>query len=344
MINNILWIDLDTQPGEIDQMVDDNEGLPRYFRVNTASANAPEVDMMKLSLKQPRTKSLLLALTNLGFSLYYNTTDESRFIRHDRIIPHWPAVKDGTFSASPEGIVHQLEVPESGVAERLVVIMSPINSQPRLARYFRPSFASLMKYVPRNTAILRIADVGGVKGAFYLDTTCLPENSRKIRTLIRSTSDSLGIDSRNIVLFGASKGGTGALFHGLTGRWKFVAVDPILSDSWYEEFENDYHFTTGGVFPRSKQEVFSELIGQAAGDLRLESAESVIVTSSRSPQYAYTAEIIRPIRDQLTILDSDNPDIVRHPDVAPKTIYSQVLAINSLLLSFPLPHGQTRIP
>ena len=34
---------------------------------------------------------------------------------------------------------------------------------------------------------------------------------------------------------------------------KSVAVDPILSDAWYIENENDYHFTTGDVFPQSKQ-------------------------------------------------------------------------------------------
>lgn len=344
MKNNILWLTLQAQPDEIDSMVADNDGLPRYFRVDTSSAGQPDTDMMKLSLKSRTAKDLLLTLTNLGYSLYYNTTDESRFVRHDRIVHHWPAVKDGTFKASEEGIVHQFEAPSSGNVERLVVIMSPINSKPRLIRYFRPSFATLMKYVPRNTAILRIADVGGVKGAFYLNTSFLPDNSTRIQNLIRSTIDRHGIDSRNVVLFGASKGGTGALFHGLTGDLKFVAVDPILSDAWYIENENDYHFTTGGVFPRTKQEVFTDLISQVESDLRTASRGSVIVTSSRSPQYTYTGEIVHPIKDRLTIFNSDNPEIVKHPDVAPKTIYSQVLAINSLLVDLPLPKGEQLIP
>ena len=344
MKNNILWLTLKTQPNDIDSMVADNDGLPRYFRVDTTSAEQPDIDMMKLSLKNTTAKHLLLALTNLGYSLYYNTTDESRFVRHDRIVHHWPAVKDGTFEASEEGIVHQFEAPASGEIERLVVIMSPINSKPRLIRYFRPSFATLMKYVPRNTAILRIADVGGVKGAFYLNTSFLPDNSTRIQNLIRSTIDRHGIDSRNVVLFGASKGGTGALFHGLTGNLKFVAVDPILSDAWYIENENDYHFTTGGVFPQTKQQVFAKLVEQSVTSPPTETAESVIVTSSRSPQYDYTSKIIEPLRSQLTIFNSDNPQIMKHPDVAPKTIYSQVLAINNLLLDLPLPKGEHPIP
>lgn len=344
MNENILWLTLESLPHDIDSMVADNDGLPRYFRIDTCLSERPEHDLMKLALKNARAKTLLLKLTNLGFSLYYNTDNESRFIRHDRIVHHWPAVKDGTFTPSDEGIVHQIEYPESGKTERLVVILSPINSKPRLIRYFRPSFATLLKYVPPNTAILRIADVGGVKGAFYLDTTFLPDNSSRVARLIQSTVDATGVDRANVVLFGASKGGTGAFYHGLNGGWKFVAVDPIVSDTWYEQNESDYHFTTGGIFPRSKQEVFTQLIDQVEQTQPDVAFDSALVTSSRSPQYTFTSEIIRPIAHRLSIFDSGNSDIVKHPDVAPKTIYAQVMAINTLLLGFPLPKGESPIP
>ncbi|WP_101574707.1 XcbB/CpsF family capsular polysaccharide biosynthesis protein [Brevibacterium sp. 239c] len=299
---------------------------------------------MKLALKNRDAKDLLIRLTNLGFSLYYNAADESRFIRHDRIVHHWPAVKDESFQVSDDGIVHQFERPKSGTISRLVVIFSPINSKPRLIRYFRPSFATLMKYVPRDTAILRVADVGGVKGAFYLDTSFMPDNSSRIRRLIQSKVAEHGIEAPNVVLFGASKGGTGALYHGLTDGWKFVSVDPIVTDSWYEQYENDYHFTAQGVFPKPKQEVFTELVGRIASERRGEALNSVIVTSSRSPQYPYTSEIINPLRDSLSVLDSGNPNILKHPDVAPKTIYAQVMAINTLLLGFSLPIGESAVP
>lgn len=344
MINSILWLTLGDSPDAIDSLVAENNGLPRYFRVDTSSAGEPDADMMKLSLKSSEAKKLLVSLTNLGYSLYYNTADESRFVRHDRIVHHWPAVRDGNFAVSDEGIVHQLEMPASGLLERLVVIMCPISSKPRFIRYFRLSFSKLMKFIPRNTAILRVADVGGVKGAFYLDTSHLPDNSNRIQRLIQTTINKYGIKAENVVLYGASKGGTGALYHGLTGGWKFVAVDPILSDAWYVDFENDYHFTTGGIFPRTKQEVFTELIGRVAAVPETSLDRSVLVTSSRSPQYSYTAEIIRPVKGRLSVLNSDNPEIKRHPDVAPKTIYSQVLAVNNLLLGFSMPSGEYAIP
>ena len=260
MKNSIIWIADKAEADDIEQAIADNEGIPRYFRVQTESNLNPKQDVMKVALSDERTKLLLLKLTNLGFSLYYHTDGESRFIRHDRLRHHWPAVKSGAISVSDRGIFYSLEEPPSGRVENLVVVLSPVSSQPRLIRYFWPSFATLQKYLAPHTAVLRVADMGGVKGAFYLDTTALPENSLNINRLIEELSARFEIRRDNVVIYGASKGGTGAVYHGLSGGWRYVAVDPILSDEWYEVHkENDYHFTAGDVFPRSKQEVFSEL-------------------------------------------------------------------------------------
>lgn len=180
----------------------------------------------------PLLNALFIKLSLLGYSLYYNTENESRFIRHDRIRYHWPAIKDGSFSVTDDDIVYTFEQPPSERVDKIVVIFSPINSKPRLSRYCWPSFSKLMKFIPPNTAILRIADVGGVKGAFYLDTTAQPHNGDAVHNLIAATFAEYSLENSDVVLYGASKGGTGATFHGLRGGWNFVAADPILSDEW----------------------------------------------------------------------------------------------------------------
>ncbi|MGM0698043.1 MAG: XcbB/CpsF family capsular polysaccharide biosynthesis protein [Actinomycetota bacterium] len=344
MKNSILWTVASAEPEEIDRVVAENEGLPRYFRVNSDESHNPNADLMKIALSDPRAKRLLIKLTNLGYSLYYNTEGESRFIRHDRLSHHWPAVKDGTFSQSQKGIFYILEKPPSGRVEKLVVVLSPLSSQPRLIRYFRPSFSKLQKFIAPNTAVLRVADIGGVKGAFYLDTTALPENSLNVYRLIKETADRFNIHNHDVVIYGASKGGTGAVYHGIVGGWPYVAVDPILSDHWYEAHNNDYHFTTGGIFPRSKQEVFSEILSAASPDESVSELGSVIITSTRSQQFSYTADLIGPLLSRMTVFNSDNQNIKVHPDVAPKTIYAQVMSINALLLGLELPTGIHAIP
>ncbi|TGD30929.1 hypothetical protein EB835_10740 [Brevibacterium sp. S22] len=299
---------------------------------------------MKIALSDERAKLLLQRLTNLGYSLYYHADGESRFIRHDRLRHHWPAVKSGAVSVSDSGIFYTLEEPSSRQVDRLVVVFSPVSSRARLVRYFRPSFATLRKFLAPNTAVLRVADIGGVKGAFYLDTTALPENGLNVHRLISDVAARFAVPRDSVVIYGASKGGTGAVYHGLAGGWRYVAVDPILSDVWYEDYKNDYHFTAGGTFPRPKQEVFSELFTEITRDRGVSEPGSVLITSSRSPQFAYTSELIEPLLKRMTIFDSQNSGIVKHPDVAPKTIYAQVMAINSLLLGVEIPAGIRSIP
>lgn len=344
MKHNIIWMPLGTTPERLSALVEENDGLPRYFRVDTSSVQKPDENLMKLALRDSAAKQLLMHLTTLGFFLYYNTTDESRLIRHDRVVHHWPAVKEGTFSASDSGIVFQLEEPESGQFDGLVVVFSPINSKPRLSRYFWPSFPKLQKFLAPNTAVLRIADVGGVKGAFYLDTTAAPDNSQRVNEFIAATAREHDVPQEKIVLYGASKGGTGAAYHGLAAGWKFVAVDPIVSDEWYEEHERDYHFTSGSVFPRPKQDVFSELVNEVSCSRRTSDQRSVIVTSSRSPQFTYINRLLGPLFGELAVFDSSNPAIKTHPDVARQTIYIQVMALNALLTGVPMPAGISPVP
>lgn len=333
-----------SNPTEIDDLVQANDGLPRYFRINTTGARKSTDDLMKIALNDPVAKALIIKLTQLGFSLYYNDDNESRFIRQDRIRHHWPAIKDGSYLITDDDIVYTIEQPASERVDKIVVIFSPINSKPRLSRYFWPSFSKLMKFLPPNTAVLRIADVGGVKGAFYMDTVAQPHNADAVHNLIETTIAEHSLENSDVVLYGASKGGTGAAFHGLRGGWSFVAADPILSDDWYEQNDRDYHFTSGGIFPKSKQEVFAELIPQITERLTTADARSVLITSSRSPQYSYVVETMRPLSDRLSILSSTNPEINKHPDVAPKTIYAQVMAMNSLLLGMSLPDNFAIIP
>lgn len=339
----LMRADLATSPELITKSIELNGGLPRYFRVDTSGARRPRADLMKLALDDSAAKRILVALANLGYVLYFNVDNESRFIRLDRVRHHWRAVKQGKYECSQSGIVHRLEKPDSGRAERLLVVMSPIGSTPRFSRFFRTSFGTLMKYIAPNTAILRIADVGGVKGAFYMDTTALPQNSANVHALIRGVAHRLSVSDDRIVLYGASKGGSGALFHGLSAGWKFVSVDPIVSDEWYELHKRDYHFTSGGIFPSPKQDVFGELVSEVSRNRRT-STSSVIVTSSRSPQYRYISETLVPMGRELTILNSRNTDINSHPDVAPKTIYSQVMALNALLIGKSIGAGETSIP
>ncbi|MER8027002.1 XcbB/CpsF family capsular polysaccharide biosynthesis protein [Glutamicibacter protophormiae] len=344
MKSSIIWTDVNSSIEEIDQSIIDNDGIPRYFRVDTSSANDPNRDLMSLSHRNNAYKGLLVELTRRGYYTYWNRENETRLIRHDRIIHHWAAVKDGTYSVSSSNIIHAYEPPSAGAPKRLVIIFSPLSSKPRLARYFIPSFKSLQKFLPPQTAVLRIADIGGVKGAFYLNTAYQPNNTSMISELINTYIRDLNIDPSSVVLYGASKGGTASVYHGISNGWKFVAVDPVMSDVWYEENYGDYHFTADGIFVESKQDTFKSLVAEAQQSFNQPYGGSVVITAPRSPQNSSTTQLLSPLSNYLTILESSNRLITDHPEVAPNTIYAQVLAINSLLLDFEFPKEKIIIP
>src|SRR5699024_12522509 len=114
----------------------------------------------------------------------------------------------------------------------------------------------------------------------------------------------------------------------LAGGWRYVAVDPILSDEWYEMYKNDYHFTSGGVFARPKQDVFFELSTEISRDCNWPDLSSVLITSSRSPQYPYTFGVMEPLLDRIAIVASQHVDLSTHPAVARNPIYAHVVARN----------------
>ena len=47
------------------------------------------------------------------------------------------------------------------------------------------------------------------------------------------------LNKKNIILFGANKGGTGALLQGIIGKYHTVVVDPIVLDEFFVKNRND---------------------------------------------------------------------------------------------------------
>jgi len=193
-------------------------------------------------------------------------------------------------------------------------------------RNFFTNFKSIGKYIPSNTYILRISDIGGIVGSFYLNNNFNTKVERNIQDLILFIMKKHSIIKNDVVFYGASKGGTGALYHGIFGGYKSVAVDPIVSDKYHEENYNDPHFTNG-TFPANKQEKFSSLIKSSKIP-----RNTNIIYSKNSPLYSYINSIVRnnDIKQKINYINSTHPKIKDHPDVGPNTIHILTLIINTL--------------
>ncbi|MDR2297356.1 MAG: XcbB/CpsF family capsular polysaccharide biosynthesis protein [Comamonas sp.] len=285
-----------------------------------------------ISRRNALLKRILVKMTNLGFCLYKHEKYISSLVHQSEIKKIWGRVTNGELNTY-KSLIYSLEKPVlvDEFPKRLVVVFSSISeglySSSLSVRYFWKNFKTIGKYIPQNSYILRIADIGGVVGSYYLNNIFSDKVESHIQELINSFCESKGIDIKSdVVLFGVSKGGTAALYYSLLGGYQAVSIDPIVSDDYYLNEWNDRHFTEG-VFPITKQEKFEALL---SSDLKINNA--FVIYSERSPQYKYINSIVKNSRNGrfINFLNSIHPKIKDHSDVAPMTLNISTALINGI--------------
>lgn len=279
-------------------------------------------------------------LANKAFFVYSCREGTTSFVHYSHIGSLWQRVRDGEFKVDERGLVYSLAQPLAGLSPtRLVVVFSAMAKHirgPYLMRHFEQNFATLQKYLPPGTAVLRIADFGGVVGGYYMNSHGLPDNETNVQALIRDVVAALDLEDDDVVLYGPGKGGSAALYHGMLGRFRVLATDPIVADEHYVRFHNDSHFTVG-VFPADKKDKFQELSASlGAGDV----PPMAIICSDRSPQFPYITTVIQePVQAKIAFFNSRHVDIKTHPDVLLKTINLTVMLLSMMLYKVPLEPG-----
>lgn len=300
-------------------------------------------NLIQLSMKHRQLKEIVHSLAIHGFHAFAATGTMTKFVSQHEIGNLWHKVRAGEYTQSPDGVVHTLEYDRDHRVEALLVVFSSMAdtyNKSSLMRFFEQNFKSVNKHVPERVAVLRIADIGGVVGGFYMSTTFDPEAGSKVQNLIASTMRKLDIAPERTVLYGASKGGTGALYHALRGKLHCVAVDPVVHDSYYESRYQDSHWTGGLLFPQSKQDAFTDL----AAALTSEHRTIAIVTSPGSPLWDSISDFSNKIpEEKLRLIVSYDPKITDHPHVSQQTLKTVTGLINVGLAGLDVGGGLTKI-
>lgn len=136
-----------------------------------------------------------------------------------------------------DGVRYTVEKPKQvyqDLSNKLLVWFAPFHEQYDVPVEFRmfskPEFRwpTLSKQVANNTTILRIADSNLMSGSFFQNTPNFLNFEEKIQELISDVASDNSISQDAILLYGDSRGGTGALIHALLGNYSAIIVDPIL--------------------------------------------------------------------------------------------------------------------
>lgn len=325
---------LDVPIKSLQRLILEQRDSTDYLHIDHSHHSAQDSNLIRLSRVDPKAKDLLVELASKGYYVYSASAGTTKFVRHEAIRKLWHSIRDGVYRITDDDMVYTVTGPViPDAAQNLLVVFSSIGSDiynPGLSRYFTQNYQSVQKFIPANTVVLRIADIGGVQGSFYLNTTYDPNNAAKIQRLIGDVCREQGISRDRVVLYGASKGGTGALYHGLLGDFRAVAVDPIVNDDYYVRRYGDTHFTLGGVFASTKEQVFADLMNTEQMSTSIsDSSRQVVICSELSPQFAYTNEILIDHNSRgLAFYNVVNPNIKDHPDVSSNTLDLAVTLIN----------------
>lgn len=297
-------------------------------------------NLISLARRDPDIRAVVTDLAACGYFLYHGREGESRFVHRDRIPSLWKPVVDGLVNVSDNGVYYRFDSKgSSNNIERLVVVFSGVASNPSSAslhRYFEPNYRHLNGLTSADTGVLRIADVGGVVGAFYGATAEKPDNRLSIAKLIDSFISRHNIERDKVCLVGSSKGATGSLLHGLTLDLPFVAVDPIVSDQYYEDSLEDAHFTRGSVFFEPKETLFSNLLKSSLMERR---SYAAFFTSPNSEQYSLVTDFASQLTGPVGVYSSVDPRIDGHPSVAGSVLGLTVSVVNSIIHEMPLRTG-----
>ena len=287
----------------------------------------------ELSKKNDILKKILLTLTNESFFNYTLRDGISSFVHYSYIKHLWIPVKNNEYSISDDGIVYKYDDSIVQLNKKLVVMFYPIASNPysaSLSRYFPENFPTLGKHLAKNAAILRVADLGGITGSFYLDSIGLKNNENNIQKLILQMANEYGISLDNIILYGASKGGSGALYHSILGGYSSVCVDPIVDDEFYFKYQNDSHMVSG-VFKKNKKDKFNKVKKEMKVKNKIH-----IITSEYSEQVQYIKEFISTDSNLFGVFVNINNEIKTHSQVSKNSIHLTLFILNAFCFDIPI--------
>ena len=313
-----------------------NENL-KYVHLDHSKRSSSEKNIIELAYENIDAKNKLVLLSNAGFLTYVLREGVSSFVHINEVKKLWIPVKEGRYSCNKNNIVYEYKEAEVTINKKLLVVFSQIPIEPysaSLSRYFARNFSTIEKYVGKDVAILRIADLGGITGAFYLNTNALPDNEKNIQSLISDISHDNKIRHDNVVLYGTSKGGTAALYHGLKCGYRVVTVDPILDDHFYVSKLKDLHLIEN-IFPVDKLTLFKSLFNEYRNNINRIS----LITSENSEQYSYILNVVKPYLNEFLLLNNVNKIIKNHPEVGPNSLHAITALINMAFIGVSANHG-----
>ncbi|EUJ33709.1 hypothetical protein MFLO_00655 [Listeria floridensis FSL S10-1187] len=303
---------------------------PKFDRTKLMVKTFSDRNLIDLARENTQLMEMYVSILAKDYMLYMHTNQASYFIRRKNIHTIWQRkdliqYNDLFYSLTDVPVEKRNPL----APKRLIVIFSPM---PPIEKYssanlgercFVPSFPSIQKHLLKDTMVMRIMDLNLSHGSHYINSTTYPTMESDIQGAIQNVIANHEIHKDDVVLYGGSKGGTGALYHSLLGNYHSVSVDPIISLQQYNE-ENDLHFLKNfrqtNLLNRMQALVKKD-------DLR---KQYILGTPTVPFNYDLYKQLASPSIEIIDIFDSA---IKKHADISKNSVVEQVTYMNEIFLS-----------
>ncbi|WP_436867810.1 accessory Sec system protein Asp2 [Mammaliicoccus sciuri] len=286
-------------------------------------------NIIQVSRDNKKVYDLYKNLLQNDYVLYYHANGISRLYKREFIHELWKRkdlYKQGdlfyTLDSPQDKKVNSSEKnPKLLVIFTCMPAIEKYDSYLMTDRMFPRFFNNIERNLVKNVYTMRIMDLNCSHGSHYINTINYKTMEKDIVESIKRVKEELEINDKNIVLYGASKGGTGSLFYGSKLDFKCLAVDPIISLGEYNK--NDDHFLKDLREEDLTEKINSHLFENST-------SEKYIIGSENVP---FNFEKISEIHGQnVKKINKIDEHIKSHPDVSRNTVPEQLMILNQLLL------------
>lgn len=306
---------------------------PEYHKERLVVQTNSVANIIRLARTNPAVYEQYIEIIKNDFILIsHNRAGYSVFMKRTSFHPERvPAYKH---LRRHKGLVYTLDAPPpkkraKNLPNRLLVLFSHMNggrgydSGLAIERLFVQFFADIQRSLVKNVYVLRLADINISHGSYFVSTDNYPDYEQEIQELINTVRTRYRIAQEDVVLYGGSKGGAGALLHGAMGDYKAVCGDPIIDSSMYNL--KDQHFV--------KYFKEANLTGRMLSYMQTNTHKKYIFGAKKVKfNYDTSANLANLSNGLVHLVDlSDDETILNHPQVTAQSVPEQITLINLLL-------------
>ncbi|PTI41616.1 accessory Sec system protein Asp2 [Staphylococcus casei] len=282
-------------------------------------------------IQKARTSSVIyekyLELLKQDYILFFHQKTISKFYKRTHVSDLFERKdlieSEGVFYTidNPEGRkINQLDTPKLLVLFTCMPNANDYDSALIPKRMFPKFFDGIERHLVKNVYVMRIMDLNASHGSHYINTVNYRFFEANISKAIENVRRELNVESENVVLYGASKGGTGALYYSSKLDYKCLAVDPIISLKEYNL--NDAHF----LKTLRKEDLSNDInMFLKQGSTR----QKYMIASENVPfNFSVASKIVG---DKIDLINKQDKHITAHPEVSRNTVPEQHMLLNLLL-------------